>query len=111
MLLASSLVPLVPGVISILTIDTLAPTVTLARADAQTGTVNSAFDVVVTFSEEVHGLSAGSVVAGGGATVESFSGAGAVYTVTIAPSQNNAGTTLAISMGGAAVMDNAGNEE
>ena len=58
-----------------------APTVTITGpTDAQ----NSAFDVTITFSEDVTEFEKGDVTVGNG-TVTAFSGAGATYTATITP--------------------------
>ncbi|MEM1037721.1 MAG: Ig-like domain-containing protein [Pseudomonadota bacterium] len=62
-------------------VDTQAPTVSVTAVDSE---VTGAFEITVTFSEDVSGFTAEAIVVENGA-LSDFSGSGAIYTATITP--------------------------
>ena len=68
------------------------------------GTVDGAFEVTVTFTEEISGFVAGDVTATGGTVA--VSGSGAQYTATVTPSASG---TVTVQVAAGAVQDAAGN--
>ncbi|WP_083098510.1 beta strand repeat-containing protein, partial [Pseudophaeobacter leonis] len=85
-------------------IDVEAPTVTLTTS-ATSVTPGENFDVTATFSEPVIGFSLEDVVVENGRAV-ALAGAGAVYTITIRPSE---GGTIGVAIAGGVANDDSGN--
>ncbi|WP_435745331.1 Ig-like domain-containing protein [Nocardioides sp. SYSU DS0663] len=85
-----------------LTVDTTAPSVTL---DGPTGPVAGSFDVTLTFSEPVTGLTTDDLVTDN-ATVTSVTGSGTSWTATLAPTADG---TVTVDLPAGTVTDTAGN--
>ncbi|SDL67405.1 hypothetical protein SAMN04488568_101271 [Maricaulis salignorans] len=79
------------------------PTVVIASAAADPVTA-STFDLTVTFSEDVTGFTIADLSVSGG-EVSTFSGSGAVYAVTIAPTRDG---TLTVDIAGSAATSSTG---
>ncbi len=84
------------------TADIDAPTVSIT---GPTDDQNSAFDITITFSEDVTGFEKGDVTVGNG-TVTAFSGSGASYTATITPAATG---TVTVDVTANVATDSAGN--
>ncbi len=83
--------------------DETAPTVTVTSAASDP--TNAAFDITITFSEDVSGVDLADLVIANG-IASNLSGSGAVYTATVTPSSDGA---LTVDVGTAAAQDAAGN--
>ena len=79
-----------------------APTVTIT---GPTDTQNSAFDITITFSEDVTGFEKSDVTVGNG-SITAFSGAGATYTATITPAASG---TITVDVSANVANDSADN--
>ncbi|MEO9322507.1 Ig-like domain-containing protein [Nocardioides sp. C4-1] len=84
------------------TFDSVAPTATLT---SESGPVNGAFAVTLTFSESVAGVVASDVTVVNG-TVEGFAGSGTTYTFDVRPTADG---EVSVSVTGGAATDAAGN--
>ena len=87
-------------------IDTIPPTV--AISDVPTTEQNGAFDLTVTFSEDVTGFAKEGLTITGPATATSVSGSGSSYTATITPNATDEGD-VTVQVSADAVTDAAGN--
>ena len=91
-------------------LDNIAPTMTLARTDGATSTLTGAFDVTVTFNEDVTGFEAADVTVSPSTVTatKSVTGSGKAYTVTVSPASGT-NQTLTIMIIANAVTDGATN--
>lgn len=94
------------------TYDTTAPTVTVEQGASQADPTNvAAIDFDVTFDEAVTGLSAEDFAVGGSATgfaVDSISGSGASYSVTVTGTVGSTEGTVTLDLGADTVVDGVG---
>jgi len=91
------------------TADQTAPTVAIARPNGESGPVNGAFDITVTFSQAVTGFNVNDLTVGNG-RASNFAGDGANYTATITPTTNyNGAVTVDIEANAATNVVNRGN--
>ncbi|TVX99124.1 S-layer homology domain-containing protein [Cohnella terricola] len=86
-------------------LDNTAPTAVVSSSAGST--VNAAFPVTITFSEEVNGLTEGDLAVTNGTASDLASVSAAVYTATIAPTTSGQAVTVAVRAG--AATDAAGN--
>ena len=93
------MVPLTGGSLASFIIDTVAPTVSMVRADGATTTLTGVFNVNVTFSEDVTDFVAADVTVDQSATVAVVSGTTDAYVVSVTPATGT-DATLSISIAG-----------
>jgi len=90
-----------------LTVDRAAPTVAIGRLLGESGPVNGAFDITITFSEAVTGFTLTDLTVGNGtaSNLTNTRGDRTQYTATITPTREG---TVTVDLGANAVMDAAG---
>lgn len=90
-----------------MTVDTIAPTVSIEAAQTQLTAVNATSQLTFTLSEESSNFTASSVTVMGG-TLSNFAGSGSTYTATFTPT-NAATTAGSVRVAAGAFRDAAGN--
>ena len=88
------------------TLDNRAPTVTVARANGETGAVSGAFNVTITFSESVSDFALADIFVARG-SASALTGSGASYGATITPDSGE--TSVRVSVAADVAADGAGN--